>query len=515
MTNWGMTARKGTLRREVGMVSWAPLWVLAVLIVLSSPSIASTPVTPAILTAHAPIVIDGDDNFTAPNGVTTGTGGAADPYVIEGWRIDATSSNGITIRQTRAHLVIRNLTIEANFPNYWGIYFDFASNATVQNVSTRGKAGVYIRSSSNITVQDSAVDGQTGVALYSSSLITIKGNRIGKEEGINATAGDAVRIEGNDISYAGRGILLDGTNHTIVDNNTITWSGTYGLLVVASSSNLSLADNDISSNGWAGAIFQGATDGSIVRNRFSGNGHAVPGHGSGLVLQSSVRFQVDHNDFLSNEFQANDTQPGVNAWHAAYPRGGNHWSDYAGVDQCSGPAQNLCQGPDGFGDTPYPINGSAQDRYPLMHPVFDASPPTVGQVLAGDGYVGESITVSAEITDPSGVTYVALWLQGVGLDHFDAVPMRPQGGNLYRADIPPQNRPGTVLYHVVANDRWGNQVRDPSSGEYQVQVHSISEPIGGGPAGMDANAFGFLVAVPAGIFGALLLVAWALRARKH
>src|SRR2546428_4010693 len=190
----------------------------------------------------------------------------------------------------------------------------------------------------------------------------------------------------------------------------------------------------------------------------------------------------------------------MNAWHAAYPRGGNHWSDYAGVDQCSGPAQNLCQGPDGFGDTPYLINGSAQDRYPLMHPVFDASPPTVGQVLATDGYVGESITVSATVTDPSGVTYVALWLQGVGLDHFDAVPMRPQGGDAFRADIPPQYRPGTVLYHILANDRWGNEVRDPSSGEFQVQVHSISEPIGGGPGGMDANALGVLVAGPAGIF---------------
>src|SRR3989442_1184192 len=413
MTNWGMTARKGTLRREVAMISWVPLWALAVLIVLGSPSIASTPVTPAILTPHAPIVIDGDDNFTAPNGVTTGTGGAADPYVIEGWLIDATSSNGITIRQTRAHLVIRNLTIEANFPNYWGIYFDFASNATVQNVSTRGKAGVYIWSSSNITVQDSAIDG------------------------------------------------------------------------------------------------------SIVRNRFSGNGHAIPGHGSGLSLASSLRFQVDHNDFLSNEFQANDTQPGMNAWHAAYPRGGNHWSDYTGVDQCSGPAQNLCQGPDGFGDTPYLVNGSAQDRYPLMHPVFDASPPTVVQVLATDGYVGESITVSAEITDPSGVTYVALWLQGIGLDHFDAVPMRPQGGNVYRADIPPQNRPGTVLYHVLANDRWGNEVRDPSSGDYEVQVHSIADPTGAGPGGMDAITLGFLVAVAAGIFGALLLVAWTLRSRRH
>src|SRR2546425_305152 len=516
MTNWGMTARKGTLRREVAMISWVPVGAaFAVVIVLGSPSIASTPVTPAILTPHAPIVIDGDDNFTAPNGVTTGTGGAADPYVIEGWLIDATSSNGITIRQTRAHLVIRNLTIEANFPTYWGIYFDFASNATVQNVSTRGKAGVYIWSSSNITVQDSAIDGQTGVALYSSSLITIKGNRIGKGEGINATAGDAVRIEGNDISYAGRGILLDGANNTVVDNNTITWSGTYGLLVVASASNLSLADNDISSNGWVGASFEGATDGSIVRNRFSGNGHTIPGRGSGLSLASSVRFQVDHNDFLSNEFQANDTQPGLNAWHAGYPRGGNHWSDYTGVDQCGGPAQNLCQGPDGFGDTPYLINGSAQDRYPLMHPVFDASPPTVGQVLATDGYVGESIAVSAVVTDPSGVKYVALWLQGVGLDHFDAVPMRPQGGDVYRADIPPQNRPGTVLYHILANDRWGNNVRDPSSAEYQVQVHSISEPIGGGSAGKEAHPLGGLLAGPPRGFRAPFLGARGPLAREE
>src|SRR5206468_9828273 len=99
-----------------------------------------------------------------------------------------------------------------------------------------------------------------------------------------AYAGDAVKIEGNDISYADRVILIDGTNNTIVDNNTIAWSVTYGLLVVASSSNLSLADNDISSNGWVGASFEGATNGSIVRNRFSGNGHTIPGHGSGLSL---------------------------------------------------------------------------------------------------------------------------------------------------------------------------------------------------------------------------------------
>ena len=470
------------------MVFWAPLWVLAVLIALSSPSIASAPVTAAILALHAPIVIDGDSNFTSPNGVTRGTGAAIDPFVIEGWLINATSSDGITIRNTSAHLVIRNLAIEASSPNFWGVYLDTASNAIVENVSTQGKAGVYILSSSNIVVRDNALSGQTGIVVHSSSLVT---------------------IERNDISHMERGIHLDGANKTIVANNTIMSSGTFGLLV-SSSSNLTVIDNDISSNGWAGARFEGAGDGSIARNRFSANGHSMPGHGVGLVLASSRRFQIDHNDFLSNEIQADDTPPGMNSWYAVYPRGGNHWSSYAGEDRCSGPAQDLCQSPDGFGDTPYPINGSAQDRYPLMHAAVDTSPPTVVQVLVTGSYIADPITVSAVVTDPSGVTGVFLWLKGIGSDHFDATPMQPQGGGTYRADIAPQNRSGIIQYHIIADDRWGNEVRDPPIGEHETQIVSLS-----GPAGMDANALGFLVAVPAGIFGALLLVAWVLRSRKH
>src|SRR3989475_6235605 len=93
--------------------------------------------------------------------------------------------------------------------------------------------------------------------------------------------------------------------------------------------------------------------------------------------------------------------------------------------------------------------------------------------------------------------------------------MRPQSGDVYRADIPPQYRPGTVLYHVLANDRWGNEVRDPSSGEYQVQVHSISEPTGAGPAGVGAHTMGFLLAGPPGGFRAALLGAPAPSAREQ
>src|SRR5438034_3743621 len=40
---------------------------------------------PAGLQSHAPIVIGSDADFTAANGVTGGSGTAADPYVINCW----------------------------------------------------------------------------------------------------------------------------------------------------------------------------------------------------------------------------------------------------------------------------------------------------------------------------------------------------------------------------------------------------------------------------------------------
>src|SRR5213076_3134076 len=48
-------------------------------------------------------------------------------------------------------------------------------------------------------------------------------------------------------------------------------------------------------------------------------------------------------------------RPNPNAWDDGYPQGGNFWSNYRGADQCSGPGQDVCNGPDGIGDTPYPI----------------------------------------------------------------------------------------------------------------------------------------------------------------
>lgn len=62
---------------------------------------------------------------------------------------------------------------------------------------------------------------------------------------------------------------------------------------------------------------------------------------------------------------------------------GNYWSDYSGVDLCTGPYQNLTEGigSDGIGDTNYPIDGSNVDNYPLMIPWINQTPihPLEGQ----------------------------------------------------------------------------------------------------------------------------------------
>ena len=52
----------------------------------------------ADLTPHGPIFIKYDSNFTLANGVTSGSGIASDPYIIENYAIDASTEIG------RAHV---------------------------------------------------------------------------------------------------------------------------------------------------------------------------------------------------------------------------------------------------------------------------------------------------------------------------------------------------------------------------------------------------------------------------
>lgn len=72
--------------------------------------------------AHAPIRIVSDLALLVPdavsgNGVVRGSGTASDPFVIEGWEIRFDGSTpAVTIRQTRMHLVLRDLVLLPSKP---------------------------------------------------------------------------------------------------------------------------------------------------------------------------------------------------------------------------------------------------------------------------------------------------------------------------------------------------------------------------------------------------------------
>src|SRR5207245_3669271 len=74
-----------------------------------------------------------------------------------------------------------------------------------------------------------------------------------------------------------------------------------------------------------------------------------------------------------------------------------------GVDNCSGPAQNVCPRPDGIGDTPY-IFANARDNYPLMklfvqsviHDVAVSSITPSATIVNQTGTISITVTVTNE-----------------------------------------------------------------------------------------------------------------------
>ncbi|MEW6069840.1 MAG: right-handed parallel beta-helix repeat-containing protein, partial [Candidatus Thermoplasmatota archaeon] len=85
-------------------------------------------------TEHAPIYIYGDAEFTAANGVVSGSGTATDPYIIEGWEIYANNTHGIHVKDTLANFTIRNCKIYGGKANAKiGIFFDNVNYGKIEN----------------------------------------------------------------------------------------------------------------------------------------------------------------------------------------------------------------------------------------------------------------------------------------------------------------------------------------------------------------------------------------------
>jgi parallel beta-helix repeat protein len=403
--------------------------------------------------ARAPILIYGDSEFVPANGVTKGSGTASDPYIIEGWAIDASTADGICISNTTKYFIIRNVFVHDGGSDYfYGIYLSNVTNGQVLNVNTtRNSVGIALDSFSlnNVVSGNNVTNNDWGIYIWSSNGTTVSGNEVTHNcigNGISLDSSSDNTVSGNEVAYSGDiGVyLVDSSSCNTISGNTIT-SNNRGIMLDTSSndnavfgntitsasgregSGISLdrdcRDNSVSGNNITANTGDGLDISNSSSNSFSGNSIAnngvgvsldsssssnifsennITNNGQGIWLDSSSNNAIYHNNFINNTGQA--YSPGsTNVWDDGYPSGGNFWSDYTGVDLCNGPYQNVT-GSDGVGDTPYVIDSNNKDNYPLMGSFSSLNGISTVSNSTISGLQFSGATISFNVTGPPGTT---------------------------------------------------------------------------------------------------------------
>jgi parallel beta-helix repeat protein len=202
--------------------------------------------------ARGPISIEGNAGFSPVNGVVAGNGTSADPYIIEGWNVSAPRDGvAIWIRNTTAHFVLRNSTVEGPIYEYDGIHLTNVTHGRidggywtwmtrnglileeVQDLAIVGCVCVLSanwavsgRSLVNVSLLRSRVSDNTyPIRIEGGHNLTFEGNTIRDNHGVFNAAGIELSqvadstITGNTIGSESVGVSLDRTARVVVEDN--------------------------------------------------------------------------------------------------------------------------------------------------------------------------------------------------------------------------------------------------------------------------------------------------------
>jgi len=270
-----------------------------------------------------------------------------------------------------------------------GLYIEASTNNISNNI-VNGKPLIYLEKETNKSVEEPA--GQ--IILVRCHNIIIRDQQINNTyNGIQLLYSNNCQISNSTLlNNKNAGISLKNSNNNTISNTSLISNGWLGSSVFFSENN-TFFGNTISKNKVYGLWLIGLSDGTMISNNivekngggiclskfneFCPNNNVISGnniiHNDYGIMLSSSNNAIYHNTLVNNIQNAYDFCS--NIWDDDYPSGGNYWSDYTGGDYYHGPDQNLT-GPDGIGDTPYPIpDGNNEDMYPLMEPWGGNQPP--------------------------------------------------------------------------------------------------------------------------------------------
>ena len=306
--------------------------------------------------------------------------------------IMAATSNGYGIEVTgSSNCSISGNTITAN--KMAGINLGGSSNNSISSntITANSGAGVSLgNNNNNNSISGNTITANSGAGVSlggSSNKNSISGNNIAAniQEGITLYGACNNSLIGNNVANNNYGVRLESlSNYNSISENTITANSKTGIELWIGPSGNNISSNTITANNERGIYLVQSQNNSLSGNTIANNSYGVelwwsPDNSitgnditanseAGIKLSYSSNNVVYHNNFIGNAQQAQIPTPGyASIWDDGYPSGGNYWSDYAGIDEKSGPSQDE-PGSDEIGDTPYIIDPDNRDRYPLMAP---------------------------------------------------------------------------------------------------------------------------------------------------
>ena len=199
--------------------------------------------------------------------------------------------------------------------------------------------------------------------------------------GIDLSDRSNVIIKNVEIKAFYTAIYLSGSSNNSIKGNNVT-NNRHGIDLHWSCNN-TVSGNNVTNN-YYGLWLYDSSYNSVYTNNITNNHYGI------RLCFCAPRNKIYHNNIIRNWDQVYP-RSSTNVWDDNYPSGGNHWSDYTGVDVKSGPNQDQ-PGSDGIGDTAYVIDGANQDNYPLMYP-WDAPPPPSYALTIYSAPTGVTFTV--------------------------------------------------------------------------------------------------------------------------
>ena len=341
-------------------------------------------------------IIDGNSNLTMYNNAiiinNTADSISYGIYASEQGNLNMVGNN-VTMSNTESdtssavNVTGQNLTAldnsifyQSNSPSITGYGFNINGGNFTANQNKIASSGASITAISVSGTHRAAIGTNVLYLSGSAQMTGLLLNSISSRSDTNITGNSIHESASSGVST---GMSFNSVENAMVYNNTVAQAGAntahYTGINAEGISNATISDNSltgpgINPNPGFGFYMKKAQNSTVGNNTFeyynttlyslsSGNvtfvGNYFNGSFRAFNLTSTNYSKFYHNDFtnyMKGTFNISGSYH--DTFSAALPVGGNYWRTYTGSDGNN----------DGIGDTPFTVNGTIVDQYPLMHP---------------------------------------------------------------------------------------------------------------------------------------------------